>query len=167
MGCDLLCKVSTFMEGRRWSLPRPTTLEMYESWLEILATQIGDGEYCITWTPTEDRFSLRSAWNAIQSRYPSVPWVAFVWHRGAIPRHAFCTWRSLLRGLPTNDALQRRGFSVASRCSLCMEDIETTDHIMWTCSFSRCVWAMLLPQICKQHQAKSSLMDVTTSIILQ
>ena len=132
----------------------------------------GDTRYSNWWRrrlhhldSTEDKFSLRSAWDAIYPRYPSVPWASFVWHMGAIPRHAFYAWRSLIQGLPTHDALQRQGFIFASRCSLCMEDIETTDHIMWTCPFSCRVWAMLLPQMCRQNQAVSSLMEVTNSII--
>ena len=78
LGCDRLCKVGIFIDGRRWNLPTPTTLDMHELWPEILATPIGPGRDSISWIPTKDGFTFRSAWEAVRHRNPTAPWASLI-----------------------------------------------------------------------------------------
>ena len=57
---------------------------------------------------------------------------------------------------------------LVSHCTLCWNDVETIDHLLWSCEYARQVWTELAPQLCvPELQASSSLLEVTNFILLR
>jgi hypothetical protein len=81
-------------------------------------------------------FSIKSAWDFLRPRAPSVFWHKLVWHKKAVPRHAFILWLAVLGRLPTKDVLSKHGHSVGTTCVLCGQEEESLDHLFFSCPFS-------------------------------
>lgn len=59
------------------------------------------------------------------------------WVPGSVKNFA---WLMHHNRLWCNDRLQRRGWPNGYFCPLCMRNLETSSHLMWSCPFSRLVW---------------------------
>ena len=53
---------------------------------------------------------------------------------GVPPKLSFFTWEAVWGKVSTLDQLQRRGWTFAKRCYLCMECEETMDHLLLHCA---------------------------------
>lgn len=89
------------------------------------------------------KFTTRSAAEMGGRRDRKWGWHKLVWGKGATPRHAFILWFAVHQKLLTQDWLQRKGVSVASRYLLCRCAEEILDHLFFTCSFSLKIWFFL------------------------
>lgn len=138
---------------------------MHDLWPEILASPLGDGEDTITWALNAMGFTLHSAWNAICPQSLALPWAKFIWCKGVIPRHAFCAWSALHRCLLTHDLLQQWWFALVSRCSLCRDDFEMLDHLLWSCNFSSQVWDMFCCRLSSPSISGGSLHDAANQLL--
>ena len=67
-----------------------------------------------------------------------------MWTPFAIPRHIVITWMALLNKLPTMDRLAAWGLEVLGTCKLCQDGMESHNHLLFGCSFSRGVWKAIL-----------------------
>nr|GEW84404.1 RNA-directed DNA polymerase, eukaryota, reverse transcriptase zinc-binding domain protein [Tanacetum cinerariifolium] len=53
-------------------------------------------------------------------------------------------WRAMLNKLPTRVNLDRKGIEIDSLlCPICHEDVETVNHIFFTCDLAKVLWALL------------------------
>ncbi|CAN0838488.1 Putative ribonuclease H protein At1g65750 [Linum grandiflorum] len=52
----------------------------------------------------------------------------------------FC-WLAFHKKFATVDNLQRRGLHLVNRCVLCYNSLESVDHLLLQCHFSKSVWA--------------------------
>ncbi|XP_020593172.1 uncharacterized protein LOC110033511 [Phalaenopsis equestris] len=59
------------------------------------------------------------------------------------PSMLFFSWRVLNDLIPTDDILKLKGLKVISRCHLCKNNQEFSDHLFFSCRFSRDVWKHL------------------------
>ena len=50
------------------------------------------------------------------------------------------TWRSCRNILPTKDNLLRRKIVTDGYCEECYEDVESSGHLFWECSWARKIW---------------------------
>jgi hypothetical protein len=48
------------------------------------------------------------------------------------------------RGILTGENLRRRGWEGPHRCPLCLQEEETTDHLLLSCVYSKEVWQLAL-----------------------
>ena len=62
-------------------------------------------------------------------------WVTFV-----PPSRSVVLWRAILGKIPTEEAVRKRGLSLASRCYLCNSACETVEHIFLQCNFASALW---------------------------
>lgn len=73
----------------------------------------------------------------------SGPWRK-IW-KNKVPTKVRCfTWLVARRACLTHEKLQRRGFQIASWCSLCNETYETNNHLFLHCNFTTQLWAIFL-----------------------
>ncbi|XP_020593312.1 uncharacterized protein LOC110033616 [Phalaenopsis equestris] len=56
----------------------------------------------------------------------------------------FFSWRILNDLIPTDDILNLKGLKVPSRCHLCKNNQESSDHLFFRCNFAREVWNQLI-----------------------
>lgn len=90
-------------------------------------------------------------------RWPRVEWPSILWYKFSMPRHSTCTWRLLLRKLPTQNVLQKSGTLLASRCSLYICEVETEEHLFVNCGTTTWFWAVLTLKLGKQGAQISSM----------
>lgn len=67
-----------------------------------------------------------------------------VWKTWAPLKIKIFLWLALRRRHWTGDRLRRHGLDARELCYLCDQEVETIDHIIATCAFSREVWFFVL-----------------------
>ena len=71
-----------------------------------------------------------------------------IWRVGVPPKVAFFAWETSWGKVLTLEQLQRRGFSLANRCFLCLSEVETVDHLLLHCVKAWVLWNLLLSFWC-------------------
>ena len=66
-----------------------------------------------------------------------------IWRASVPPKVAFFAWEASWGKILTLDQLQRRGYSLANRCFLCLTEAETVDHLLLHCVMTRTLWNLL------------------------
>ncbi|KAG7557990.1 Reverse transcriptase zinc-binding domain [Arabidopsis suecica] len=67
---------------------------------------------------------------------------AKVWKLKTDPKIHVFLWKALNGSLPVAKAMKCRGMKVDERCQVCGGDEESVNHVLFTCSLSRQVWAL-------------------------
>nr|GEW94819.1 RNA-directed DNA polymerase, eukaryota, reverse transcriptase zinc-binding domain protein [Tanacetum cinerariifolium] len=66
------------------------------------------------------------------------------WNRSIPIKVNVFMWRAMLNKLPTSANLDRKGIEVDSLlCPICHEDVETVNHIFFTCDLAKVIWDLL------------------------
>ncbi|XP_074361033.1 uncharacterized protein LOC141701249 [Apium graveolens] len=78
-------------------------------------------------------------WYSLRSRKPQVAWFHFVWHKVKVPKAAFLLWLAIRNRLLTRDRMIRFGISTPIHCPLCLTDLESRDHLFFSCFYSRII----------------------------
>ena len=101
-----------------------------------------DSQDSIVWLPsTLGLFTTRSAWEHIRQTKVIVLWRHIVWFPGNIPRASFILWLAIRGRLGTQDRLYN--LAPGSSCLLCHSQVETHDHLFFTCPFSFQIWSQI------------------------
>ncbi|XP_021767724.1 uncharacterized protein LOC110732114 [Chenopodium quinoa] len=89
---------------------------------------------------TEDwlnkRYRIKDGYKWLQGSMEKVNWYDWVWNHFNIPKHTFINWLSALDRLRTRDKLVQFGVCDSTECLLCGEDVETSNHLFFACSYS-------------------------------
>ncbi|CAN0922513.1 Putative ribonuclease H protein At1g65750 [Linum grandiflorum] len=139
---------------RSWNIPLITTLRggALVEWNHLLARLdalpmdlISEGPAFVSWSlESSGRFSVRSLRSkCTRDKFPGV--VGFphytIWIP-SVPTKVQCfVWLVYYKRIATVDNLQRRGLQMVNRCVLCLEDLESVDHLFLHCKFSSLVWS--------------------------
>ncbi|XP_026430763.1 uncharacterized protein LOC113327856 [Papaver somniferum] len=103
-----------------------------------------------SWTPSSSgTFSVKSTYLSLSEfpRDPSSPPFPYksIWNNHVPPKVCFFYWTAALCKISTQDSLQHRSYSLASRCPLCKSERESTQHLLLSSQFTRTVWSLILP----------------------
>eukprot|EP00253_Pinus_taeda_P016909 PITA_16909 len=71
-------------------------------------------------------------------------WWYNLWKLQAPPRTRLLMWNILEDKIPTGSYLKRRAFMGRSRCVLCLQEEESTQHRFLTCPTTRSIWTQVL-----------------------
>ena len=100
-----------------------------------------------TWTWSLDvhkGFSVASIRSLIDLHFLGANLNATRWNRSIPIKVNVFMWRAMLNKLPTRVNLDRKGIEVDSLlCPICHEDVETVNHIFFTCDLAKDLWALL------------------------
>jgi hypothetical protein len=110
-------------------------------WGHLQDLQLNNQEDVIRWRWTADgRYIAKSAY-AIQfaGSYSSFNSMA-IWRAKAEGKHRFFGWLLVQCKLLTADKLLLRNLTCNPVCPLCVQDLETTEHLCLHCVYAREVW---------------------------
>ena len=68
-----------------------------------------------------------------------LPWYNLVWFSGNTPRHSFIVWLAMLQKLSSQDRIWKFTQGPLA-CVLCHKDLESHDHLFFTCTYSSSIW---------------------------
>ncbi|RVW30599.1 LINE-1 reverse transcriptase-like [Vitis vinifera] len=105
---------------------------------------IEDVEDMESWTETKSgKFSVKSLYLALEAgcsaQFPS----SLIWNENVQPKISFFAWEATWGKALTLDKVQKRGWALANRCFLCLENEETIDHLLLHCSRTKVLWDLL------------------------
>ena len=66
-----------------------------------------------------------------------------IWRVSVPSKVPFFTWEASWGKVLILEQLQRRGYSLANRCILCLSEVETVDHLLLHCVKMRVLWNLL------------------------
>nr|GEV08367.1 RNA-directed DNA polymerase, eukaryota [Tanacetum cinerariifolium] len=88
-------------------------------------------------------YSVASAHSLIDSSTLDVDPKATRWNRFIPNKVNVFIWRLMLNKLPTRVNLDRRDIDVGSLlCPICLEDLETVNHIFFSCNMAKYMWSL-------------------------
>ena len=95
----------------------------------------------LIWVPSASgELIAKDAFHFLRPRLPQTNWGKLIWSKYIIPRISIHSWKVLRGRVLSEDVLQRRGHSLASRCVLCGLEGESLLHIFFSCSYAYSLW---------------------------
>nr|GEX03166.1 hypothetical protein [Tanacetum cinerariifolium] len=157
---DLWVKVIKFFHGDRGRISDGSSSIRNSTWGNILSAvgklkskgidlfalcsrKLGDGKECKFWEDSwcGSGFSVASARNHIDALTLDVSSSVTRWNKAIPIKINVFLWRLLLNKLATRINLDRRGIDLDSTlCPLCMEDVETANHLFFSCDIASALW---------------------------
>ena len=126
--------------GRRgWNLCFSRALNDWEveRFLERLHGKrvLGDVDDMVVWTETKSgKFSVKSLYLALEADCTYLFPFSCIWNVWVQPKISFFAWEATWGKALTLDLVQKRGWALANRCFMCLENEETIDHLLLHCS---------------------------------
>ena len=123
---------------------------MEQFMLKIQAFRVQrENEDKMVWTASRSGvFSVKSLYSTLELGGSALfPYVG-IWRVYVPPKVAFFTWEASWGKILTLNQLQRRGYSLANRCFLCLADAETVDHLLLHCVMTRALWIFFFSLWC-------------------
>ncbi|XP_058180014.1 uncharacterized protein LOC131298547 [Rhododendron vialii] len=146
-GLALRAKVSSIVGqgGRNWPRQRNrAVLNIIRNTPDTFLPTVSECDK-VAWTLTADgSFSVKSAWEACRHRSPIQPWHPLVWFSQGVPRWSFIEWLAILGRLSTRDRLVSWGVTASSQCVLCLNGMESHNHLFFECDFSAATWGQIM-----------------------
>ncbi|XP_058776555.1 uncharacterized protein LOC131650866 [Vicia villosa] len=93
---------------------------------------------------TKDRFVMKEIYLRLIDDQNRVEWRNLMRNNYARPRALFTLWLSCHSRLPTMDRLSKLGMIQNLQCVLCVNAVESHDHLFFECCFTKNVWAGIL-----------------------
>ena len=130
---------------RRW--PRGgIEMHQFTGLTDVLAqvTVTGGRDSWVWNLDSEAGYSVRSARLLIDGKILDVAALATRWNRMLPAKINVFAWRLMLNRIPTKVNLDRRGIDCGSiRCQVCDEDLETANHLFFSCELAIAIWSKI------------------------
>ncbi|XP_026383255.1 uncharacterized protein LOC113278681 [Papaver somniferum] len=103
-------------------------------------------------------FTTSSAVEKIRNKQPRIHWPDQIWKKILHPSIASIVWK-IQQGVYTDDEkLNKKGYSLVSKCCIGQHHQDSMDHLLWTCSFNKHIWQWLVTIF--QFQIPTSFSDI-------
>ena len=92
----------------------------------------------VFWTTSKcGAFSVKSLYAMLElGDFPLFP-SGSIWRASVPPKLSFFAWEASWGKVLTLEQLQRRGYSLANKCFLCLSEVEIVDHLLLHCVKTR------------------------------
>lgn len=105
-------------------------------WLLGMNLQQGCNDRIIWRSDATGKFSLKSAYKSLKGGPRLSVTISEIWRVKAPPRMIIFAWLAIRNNILTHDNLQKRGWSIVSRCNMCKTATETVIHLFQECAFT-------------------------------
>ena len=169
MGISQTSSVSHAWANRRRRRHRSATLNEMEDILVSQHAKRTERADIVLWRGKNDifqpLFSTKDTWNHIRTTSLTVSWHKGVWFTHNTPKFSFCVWLAAHNRLPTGERLLQWNGGAAGTCVLCNNNIETRDHLFFSCLYVSEIWTALAKGILKDAYTTdwSQLLDHISS----
>ncbi|KAG7536840.1 Ferric reductase NAD binding domain [Arabidopsis suecica] len=99
-------------------------------------------------------FSTKDTWNHIRTTSSTVAWHRGVWFAHATPKYSFCVWLAAHNRLSTGVRMAKWNQGTAGTCILCQGQLETRDHLFFSCHYGSKIWAALAKGLLKTRNGR-------------
>lgn len=65
-----------------------------------------------------------------------------IWSIQTVPKMKAFIWKAVSDAIPVVDLTAKRGISIDTRCQICGQEGESVNHVLFSCSLARQIWAM-------------------------
>ena len=121
-------------------------IEMVECFiLKIQAFRVQrEDEDKVVWTTSKSgAFSVKSLYSILEPGGSFLFPYGSIWRANVSPKVAFFAWEASWGKILTLEQLQRKGYSLANRCFLCLSELETVDYLLLHCVKTQTLWNLL------------------------
>ena len=88
----------------------------------------------VIWTASKcGAFSVKSLYSILEPEDSPLFPSGSIWRASVPPKLTFFAWEASWGKFLTLEQLQRRGYSLANKCFLCLSEVETVDHLLLHC----------------------------------
>ncbi|XXG73296.1 hypothetical protein AAC387_Pa07g2242 [Persea americana] len=95
----------------------------------------------LSWKGAPDgQLSMKLAWNNIRSKGENLQWPSLIWNGISFHKISCFGWRLMHNRTPIGSRLQHLRFSLASRCSICCNGVDSSSHLFFSCAQARSLW---------------------------
>ncbi|KAF6146391.1 hypothetical protein GIB67_040319 [Kingdonia uniflora] len=140
-----ISKLSQIIFRNDWSAPQAIVDFLNTQGIDLNSLSLNNTDQDIrVWKHhPQGIFSVYSAFDVISSHRPKVWWHCYTKGKFIQPRIASFICKVCHNSLPTEDDLIKRGLILISICSFCLCNLETLNHLIWQCSYSKQLWDWL------------------------
>lgn len=105
----------------------------------------------------QQNFTIKDAYKKLRGDCVKVDWRRLICNNKATPRSKFILWPILLDRLDTSNRLNMWNSDISPMCRICDQQIESTHHLFFKCSYNTEVWKQVLSFIHWQPQSNPRL----------
>jgi hypothetical protein len=136
-------KLFSIIRHGEWYCPNACSESLVEIQSPLPEVTIGTEDVPV-WNSRKGTFSCSETWDKLRVKSPIVNRYNTVWFPLAIPRHSFILWLAFRDALNTKEKLCLWGFNCSSVYLFCHAQQESKEHFLFSCSFSRRIWRVLM-----------------------
>ena len=121
-------------------------IELVEHFLhkiQVFRVQREEEDKVVWTTPKYGTFSIKSLYSILEPGGSSLFPSDSIWRVSVPPKVAFFAWEASWGKVLTLEQLQRREYSLANRCFLCLSKVGTMDHLLLHCVKTWVLWNLL------------------------
>ncbi|RVW94166.1 hypothetical protein CK203_038228 [Vitis vinifera] len=121
-------------------------IELVEHFLhkiQVFRVQREEEDKVVWTTPKYGTFSIKSLYSILEPGGSSLFPSDSIWRVSVPPKVAFFAWEASWGKVLTLEQLQRREYSLANKCFLCLSKVGTMDHLLLHCVKTWVLWNLL------------------------
>lgn len=155
MGITRQMSLSEAWTKRRRRRHRASHLNIIEDVLATVRQHQTEEDDVLLWMGKEDKFrahfSTRDTWNHIRMIATKVFWHKAIWFIHETPKYSFCVWLAVRDRLSTGNHMATWNRDAPVGCVFCNTNLETRDHLFFSCVFTSEMWEALAKNIFKSR----------------
>lgn len=152
--------VSEFIHQHKWFIPATLATQYLDLFQKIISIDLPliDQEDNLVWTNSSSgALTFKTAFNFLQGQAPTLGWPSKLLQQCIPPSRSFLLWRLLHQKIPTDDILQKHGWSITSICCHCGSSSESANHLFLACPFAVNLWQWFSSKILQVVDTSSFL----------
>lgn len=147
MGIGVHDTVASVISTHRRRRHRAVVFNQIEDQIDALRSHVTTQNDISLWKCNIDKFkakfSSNETWVLLRESSPICSWYKGVWFPQATPKYTFLTWLATRNRLATGDRVSRWNVDANTSCVFCKDELETRDHLFFSCSYCSQVWSSI------------------------